>query len=68
MESISIPAGVVESVDTRDLKSLAPLVACGFKSRPRHKRSEAKCSGGGSNVPAYRSCGLEGTECVASDQ
>ena len=59
---------MVESVDTRDLKSLAPLVACGFKSRPRHKRSEAKCSDGGSNVPAYIASGLEGTEYVASDR
>gem|GEM_PF-3069419 len=30
------PAQVVESVDTRDLKSLATSMACGFKSRPGH--------------------------------
>ena len=28
-------AGVVELVDTRDLKSLAAQAACGFKTRPR---------------------------------
>ena len=32
-------AGVVELVDTRDLKSLAILLACGFNSRSRHKNS-----------------------------
>lgn len=28
-------AGVVEQVDTRDLKSLAAQAACGFDARPR---------------------------------
>ncbi len=32
-------ARVVESVDTRDLKSLAGNTACGFKSRPGHKET-----------------------------
>ena len=30
-------AGVAESVDAADLKSVAPDGACGFDSRPRHQ-------------------------------
>ena len=34
-------ARVVESVDTRDLKSLAFQMACGFNSRPGHQQQTA---------------------------
>jgi hypothetical protein len=37
LNSIIKPAGVVELVDTGDLKSPASQIACGFKSRPRHQ-------------------------------
>ena len=64
------PAGVVELVDTQDLKSCEPYRSYGFDSRPRYQKKDSKRKFWVffvlKSYEPYRSCGAIGRRTCGS--